>query len=217
MTPATAALYSATGMKRTGGAETARPETLAEAAPPALTVSALALLEDGSDRRFRSLVHNLFGFLARHEAIREGHGARIGLPGVEYSVLISVAHLSQAGDVSVRTVADHLHLSGAFVTTVTNKLLAKGLIDKRTDPADRRRLRLTVTPAGRERLAALAPTQRQVNDVEFEGLTAAEFRQLCDLVERLLDSSGRAVALQRRLTEVGDGTSVAPVSRRPRR
>jgi len=55
-----------------------------------LTVSRPELLVQGSDRAFRSLVHGLFGFFARHEAIRSGHGARIGLVGIEYTVLISI-------------------------------------------------------------------------------------------------------------------------------
>ncbi len=173
---------------------------------PTLTVSCPALLEGGSDRAFRRLVHNLFGFLARHEAIREGHGAFIGLVGIEYTMLISIAHLSAEGDVSVRTLAAHLHLSGAFVTTVTNRLLAKGLVDKRMDPTDRRRLCLTVTQRARDLLATLAPAQRQVNDVEFGTLTAEEFRQLADVVARLVETSQQALLLQRYLAEQAGAT-----------
>lgn len=179
----------------------------------ALTVSRPALLKGGSDRDFRRLVHNLFGFLARHEAIREGHGAFIGLAGIEYTTLIAIAHLSEEGDVSVRTLAEHLHLSGAFVTTVTNRLLARGLIDKAVDPADRRRVCLTVKPPGRALLEELAPVQRQVNDVEFGDLASEEFRQLSDLIEKLLDSSERALSLQRYLTSQAPA-AVVPVRKR---
>jgi DNA-binding MarR family transcriptional regulator len=45
-------------------------------------------------------------------------------------------------------VADHLHLSGAFVTTITNKLLKRGLIHKSIDPQDRRRVKLQVSEKG---------------------------------------------------------------------
>ena len=90
---------------------------------PPLTVSRPELLVKGSDRHFRRLVHSFFGFLSRHEAIRRGHAARIGLLGVEYSTLISIRHLdAEEGDVNVNRVAEHLHLSGAFVTNITNKL-----------------------------------------------------------------------------------------------
>ena len=162
----------------------------------ALTVSRSELLVDGSDQLFRRLVHGLFAFFARHAAVREGHGAVIGLAGIEYTVLISVRHLSAAGHVGVRDVAAHLHLSGAFTTTITNKLLRKDLIRKEVDADDRRRLRLTVTPAGEDLLDALAPIQRQVNDVQFGCLSAKEFAQLLDMVERLVASGDRAVSLQ---------------------
>lgn len=170
-----------------------------------LTVTRPELLVDDSDRDFRRVVHALFGFLARHEAIRSGHAAYIGLNGMEYTVLISIAHLSAERDVSVKVVADHLYLSGAFVTTVTGALLRQHLIHKRTDPRDRRRVRLTVSEKGYALLARLAPAQRQVNDVEFECLSAREFRELLALVERLIASGDRALILQARLAVTRQG------------
>ncbi|MBV8165283.1 MAG: winged helix-turn-helix transcriptional regulator, partial [Alphaproteobacteria bacterium] len=125
-----------------------------------------------------------------------------GLAGIEYTVLISIGHLAaEEGHVGVNRVAEHLHLSGAFVTIVTNKLLKRGLIHKQPDPRDRRRVRLEVSEAGYVRLAELAPAQRQVNDVEFECLSAAEFRSLVSMVERLIQSGDRAVRLQAFLAE----------------
>jgi DNA-binding MarR family transcriptional regulator len=164
---------------------------------PPLTISRPEMLVDGSDRPFRHLVHALFGFLARHEAVRAGHGARIGLVGIEYTVLISIGHLSaEEKEVGVNRVADHLYLSGAFVTNVTNQLLKRGLIYKTPDPNDRRRVRLEISPEGWNKLAELAPVQRIVNDVQFDCLTAEEFKQLSDMIDRLIDSSNRALRLQ---------------------
>ena len=168
--------------------------------PPSPTVSRAELLVDGSDARFRNLVHGLFGFLASHEEIRTGHARFIGLAGVEYTVLISIAHLAPHGDVSVTAVASHLHLTGAFITTVCRRLLELGLIEKVTDARDRRRVSLSVSAEGRRLLERLAPVQRQVNDVEFGCLSAQDFRALSDIVERLIRSSSEAVALQRYLT-----------------
>jgi DNA-binding MarR family transcriptional regulator len=114
--------------------------------------------------------------------------------------------------VHVRAVADHLYLSGAFVTTITNKLMTKGLIEKASNLVDRRRLSLTVTPRGTELLDRLAPRQTQVNNVEFDCLSAKEFQQLLDMVLRLVDSSDRAIALQRYLAEV-NVTPIRPKKR----
>src|SRR3569833_1171430 len=110
-----------------------------------LTVSRPELIINGSDRDFRELVHNLFGFFALHERLRSGHGKYIGLGGVEYTVLISIGHLARDGDVAVKPVAAHLHLSGAFITATTHRLLKMGYIHKTVDTADRRRVSLTVS------------------------------------------------------------------------
>jgi DNA-binding MarR family transcriptional regulator len=185
-----ARLKSTTALQRRPTTPTRGPRA------PALTVSRPELLSGGSDRQFRALVHGLFSFLARHEQIRDGHARHIGLAGIEYTVLISIAHLAQDGDVSVSAVATHLRVSGAFITTVVQRLQALGLVGKETDPNDRRRVALSLTSEGRGRLERLAPLQRQVNDVEFGCLSRAEFLSLLDMVERLIASGDQALALQ---------------------
>lgn len=162
-----------------------------------LTVSRPELLSDGSDRRFRRLVHNLFAFMARHEAVRDGHAAQVGLAGVEYTVLISIGHLGLEGEVNVKTVADHLHMSGAFVTTVTRKLQSLGLITKRQTNIDRRKISLALTEKGADLLRGLAPFQREINDVEFGCLRKDQFDFLLEILDELIDCGDRAVALQR--------------------
>jgi MarR family transcriptional regulator, organic hydroperoxide resistance regulator len=185
------------GSTRKQQAATAKPRSRRSHVPAPLTISRPELLINESDRHFRRLVHGLFGFLARHEAVRSGHAARIGLVGIEYTVLISIRHLAvEETDVSVNRVAEHLFLSGAFVTTVTNKLVKRGLIHKLPDPSDRRRVRLEVADKGNALLAELAPAQRQVNDVQFACLDRKEFLQLLDVTERLIECSNRAIRLQ---------------------
>lgn len=181
------------------GANAGAGSGLAAVPPLEPTVGREELLVEGSDREFRRLVHGLFAFFARHEAIRDGHASRIGLAGIEYTVLIAIARLSLDGEVSVKQVGEHLHVSGAFITTVSGKLAGKGLISKRPSEADRRRVRLAVTAEGYDLLNELAPYQRRVNDVEFEAVSKPEFTALVDLVERLIESGDRAIALQRYL------------------
>jgi DNA-binding MarR family transcriptional regulator len=135
-----------------------------------LTITHPKLLNDDTDRDFRRLVHNIFAFMARHEAIRDGHARQIGLAGIEYTILISIGHLALDGDVNVKTVADHLHMSGAFITTVTSKLQGLGLVEKTQASGDRRRISLVITEKGKDLLRSLAPYQREINDVEFASL-----------------------------------------------
>ena len=162
-----------------------------------LTVTRPELLNDGTDRGFRKLVHNIFAFMARHESIRDGHARQIGLAGVEYTILISIGHLGLDGDVNVKTIADHLHMSGAFVTTVTSKLQKLGLIEKTQDSVDRRRISLAITEQGKALLRKLAPYQCEINDVEFGPLNREDFQAISRIMEALIESSDKAFALQR--------------------
>lgn len=161
-----------------------------------LTISREALLVDGGDQVFRKLVHAFFAFNVRHEMIRDGHAKRIGLAGTEYTVLISIAHLSLEGPGNVKSVAEHLHVTTGFITNTTRKLQTRGLVKKTQDKTDKRKTILTVTDRGIALLEELAPFQRQVNDAEFGALSRAEFLQLSDAIERLVQSSESAIGLQ---------------------
>lgn len=164
-------------------------------APHALTVSRPALLRDGDDAMFRRLVHDLLAFSARLEAVRTQFGAYLGLTGVQYTVLISVRHLQDGAGVGVKAVAEHLGLSGAFVTIETGKLIKAGLLGKRENPRDRRRVLLSITAKGAALLERLAPMQRQINDEIFRSLDAERFQALCDEAEALRRDSDQALAL----------------------
>ena len=174
-----------------------------------LTITRPELLNDGTDRDFRKLVHNIFAFMARHETIRDGHARQIGLAGVEYTILISIGHLGLDGDVNVKTIADHLHMSGAFVTTVTSKLQTLGLVEKTQDSVDRRRISLAITEKGKALLRQLAPYQREINDVEFGPLSREDFQAVSRILEALIDSSDKAFALQRYKSSIKETTKVA--------
>lgn len=157
-----------------------------------LTVTNPACLVNGSDVEFRRLINGLLPFAARLLSVRDGFGSIVGLTGIRYSLLVSVAHLAQTGAVTVNRLADHLHLSGAFVTVETNKLKSLGVLDKKTDPDDKRKVRLSVSAMGRELLGELAHTQQHINDVLFENVTQEEFRLLCSVIDKLVDNGDRA-------------------------
>ncbi len=163
-----------------------------KASSKTLTITNPACLVDGSDTEFRHLVNGLLPFAARLLTVRDGFGSLIGLTGVQYSLIRSISHLSQQDDVTVNQLADHLHLSGPFITIETNKLKKLGLIDKKAHPEDRRKMLLTITPAGTRLLGELLPVQQRINDVLFDGVTRTEFKVLCSIVDRLVANGDRA-------------------------
>ena len=165
------------------------------------TVSKSELLTDGADTHFRQMVHDLLAFSARLEEVRSRFGAYIGLTGIQYTILISVRHLEGETGVGVRSIADDLSLSGAFVTIETTKLVKLGLLVKRPNPADRRRVLLTVAKPGRDLLNQLAPVQREVNDALFDSLDKKSFARLSSLAAQLKVDADKALLLADYLIE----------------
>jgi DNA-binding MarR family transcriptional regulator len=188
------------------------PAKGADARTP-LTVSRNDLLTDGADSEFRQLVHRLLAFSARLETCRSGFGALLDLTGVQYTALISIAHLEGDDGVGVKTVADHLGLSGSFLTIVTGQLAKRGLVEKSTNPQDRRRVHLRVTDKGRELLEGLAPIQRDVNDLLFQPLDAKRFRALNDIFADLIQAADEATALIGYYSQSGADGARAPKAR----
>jgi DNA-binding MarR family transcriptional regulator len=163
----------------------------AYALPP--TVSDGALLEKGSDHRFRALVNDLFTIASRMELVRAHLGARMGISGPQYSVLVAVAHLQGECGVSVGSVAQAMHVSSAFIASETGKMARLGLLLKRANPQDGRGVLLSLAPAGRLRIDRVSAEIRAINDLFFGVLDGASFAALSAAAAALVKGSGKAV------------------------
>lgn len=172
----------------------------------AKTVGKSELLIDGSDQQFRSFIHDFLAFSQMVSDIRAGFGEFIGLTGIGYTTLISISHLQGATGIGVNAIADHLHLSGAFITTEVAKLVKAGLVRKRINAKDKRRVLLTVTPAGRKLLNKLAAVQAPVNDALFDALTADEFVRFKGMMADLVPCAAHALSLLDYLTGAKENT-----------
>lgn len=78
---------------------------------------------------------------------------RFGISIPEWRV---VAHLSQAGAVSVREIHERLDMDKSKVSRAAARLEATGYVAKRVNAADRRLIELTLTAKGRAMMAELA-------------------------------------------------------------
>jgi MarR family transcriptional regulator, organic hydroperoxide resistance regulator len=179
--------------RRRPRAGTAKPLRPASAYALPLTVSRDALIEDGSDTRFRALVHDLLTISTRMEAVREHHGRRMGISGPQYSLLVAIAHLQGAHGASVGAVAQALHVSSAFVASETGKLARRGLLFKRANPRDRRGVLVSLAPAGRLALDRASDEIRAVNDLFFGALDRRSFDALCIAAAALVGGSRKAL------------------------
>lgn len=160
------------------------------------SVSRTALLDQGSDYRFRQLVQDTLAVSALVQAIREEFGRTAGLTGPQYSLIVAISHLAESeGGTTVSQLANHLHVSGTYVTAEANKLESAGLLLRAPNPNDRRSVLLQLTKSGRELLEHMIPVISRINDEIFRDLTRADFELLVRLMAGLAQSAADALAL----------------------
>jgi DNA-binding MarR family transcriptional regulator len=160
-----------------------------------VTVDKKDLLVNGSDREFRDFIFDLLAFIVRMNEVRAGYGQRLGLTGSGFAMLVSISHQQGEQGVSVNAVAEHLHLSGSFVTLEVGKLTNAGLVKKRRCTEDRRRVLLTLTPKGRRQLGEVAEIQGPVNAVLFEAMSRDDFQRMGRMLKNLVPCGDRAITL----------------------
>jgi DNA-binding MarR family transcriptional regulator len=170
------------------------------------TASRQALLEAGSDDRFRQLVYDLLTISVRMETAREHLARRLGVSGPQYSILMAIARLQDRHGVRVGGVAKALHVTSAFIATETGRLARLGLLSKSPNPKDRRGILLALTPRGQAALLKLGPEIRAVNDDFFKPLDRAGFQALASTAAALVESSSR---VERRLRVMDDNEWLA--------
>lgn len=170
-----------------------KKKTASKTSKTPLTVNRSEFLVNGSDNQFREMINNCLAFSVRLEAIRDGYAKFIGLTGIQYTILISIAHLNSGKGVGVNELAKHLSLSGTFLTTETRKLAQKELLSKNASEEDRRRVSLKLTKSGADLLERLSSIQCVINDIHFEPLADNDFQQFSQLMKDLTISTDRAL------------------------
>ena len=171
--------------------------------------SAAAIHTDSQpETRFERLISCLTALSYRHHDLMQGYATLVGVAGIEYIVLTSIRHLEEKGDVFLMTVADHLRLTSGAITRVTNQLADNGLVQKTEDASDRRRTKLTLTHRGLELLSTLTPARTEINDLWLDWMNSTEFMIFADVIERLIESSNKALAFQNYLIRSSDGVTV---------
>jgi DNA-binding MarR family transcriptional regulator len=97
--------------------------------------------------------------------------------------------LADRGPIGQRALGETMAIDHSVLVTMLNPLEADGLIERKRSCTDRRRHVVTVTPAGKRRLASAAQAQRAAEDALFAGLTERQRDQLRDLLVALHDAN----------------------------
>ncbi|GLW07195.1 hypothetical protein Misp01_23250 [Microtetraspora sp. NBRC 13810] len=118
------------------------------------------------------------------KAARAGLAERLAAGGLRLWHMAVLAALADFGPHAQRDLSARLGIDPSDVVKVVDELVAAGHAERARDPADRRRVRVTLTPAGRTALAGLNAQAAEVQDVILAPLDARERAQLHDLLRR---------------------------------
>jgi DNA-binding MarR family transcriptional regulator len=106
---------------------------------------------------------------------------------VELRHLGVLATLAEAGPLSQRALIDRLQVDKSSMVYIIDELERQGLAERHRNEHDRRSYAVHLTPAGRDRLAAANATAADAMTELLAPLSAAERRQLHQLLARFID------------------------------
>ncbi|MDE0386318.1 MAG: MarR family transcriptional regulator [Defluviicoccus sp.] len=118
----------------------------------------------------------------RHAAIFQD---MIGDPQLTPLQFAALVKLHDLGEVSQNELGRRTAMDAATMQGVIKRLRARGLIDRKPDAQDRRRVVLSLTGDGRSLVAAVRPNGHAITDETLAGLDRAERRSFLALLKRL--------------------------------
>jgi DNA-binding MarR family transcriptional regulator len=146
------------------------------------------------DARLREFVADLYAAMSMMRLLRQEIASTLSLTAAEYSVLLAVWYLERGKEMTVRAIADHLHVAAAYVTSEINRLVEKGLLAKKPDRLDRRAVGVGLTKSGRDLLAALEPMLREINRPLFTGLSVQDLATVHRFLRGIIEHGREAIA-----------------------
>jgi len=135
----------------------------------------------------RQVGHLLRRAHQRHAALfqtmlAEALGAESVLTPTQWAALFTLA---TRGDQTQNALGRLVAMDPATTQGVVRRLVARGLVARRTDSADRRTVRLSVTEAGRATVAAALPTAAAISEATLSPLSPEERLTFLHLLQRM--------------------------------
>ena len=118
----------------------------------------------------------------RHTAIFQERMTQLQLTPLQFAALIK---LSDVGTASQNHLGRLTAMDAATMQGVIKRLIARGLIERRPDPDDRRRLILTLSDDGRDLVGQAADLGTEISELTLEPLGESERNAFLRLLRKL--------------------------------
>ena len=116
----------------------------------------------------------------------------LDLPSVQWMPLLRLAAGQRCTAVAL---SRDLGVDAATMTRATDKLVARGWVERHRCTSDRRQVQLHITPLGEDMARQLLPTLSQALNGPLAGFSAEEWQQLMHLLRRMRNNASTLGAL----------------------
>ena len=138
----------------------------------------------GANRSAESL--KLWVVLSRaHAAVAERVRADIARHGLSEAEFGALEVLHHKGPLLLGEVKRLILVSSGGITYVIDRLVAKGLVERRECPTDRRAAYAALTPAGEELIAGIFPEHARVIEEAVSALDGSDRKRAIKLLRKL--------------------------------
>jgi DNA-binding MarR family transcriptional regulator len=116
------------------------------------------------------------------------------LLGQTLKELATLSYLRDYDDTTQQALQDGLCIDANYCVLLLNELESDGLVERRRDPADRRRHIVTMTDQGRRALHQAEQAQQSLEDEILGALNAKERANLAHLLRKAIDGQSAATS-----------------------
>ena len=118
-------------------------------------------------------------------AVSRGFAARVEAEGVSVAEWVFLRLLHDVDSLTPSVLAERIGMTKGAITKLGDRLVARGLVERRDNPGDRRGQMLALTPEGRDLVPVLA-RHADANDAAFFDALPEPDRQALDRILRTL-------------------------------
>lgn len=115
--------------------------------------------------------------------------------GVDFKDFVALSAI-ESGAGYPGALCERMHLPPSHVSRLIDDLVKGGVVERQLDPHDSRRVRLHITPRGREVLAAAKGSMVELLDAGLEGLSPAQVQSFADTMNHIIERMNQATQLQ---------------------
>ncbi len=132
------------------------------------------------------------GYLVRdtYRAFTRELETRIAAEGVSIGQWYFLRALWEEDGLTQRELSRRVGMMEPTTVTAVNAMAAKGLVRRERDESDRRKMKIILTPHGRELKERLLPCAKAVNELAVDGLSEEEVATLRRLLARARHNLG---------------------------